>query len=49
MFDTLTRRFRNWRNYQTTVSELSRLSTRELNDLGIARGDIPFVARRAGR
>lgn len=49
MFDSLARKYRSWRTYQTTVSELSRLSTRELNDLGIARGDIRFVARRASR
>lgn len=39
--------YRNWRRYRDTVNELSRLSNRELNDLGINRGDIPFVARRA--
>jgi uncharacterized protein YjiS (DUF1127 family) len=43
----LIRNYRNWRRYRDTVSELSRLSNRELNDLGIARGDIPFVARKA--
>lgn len=39
--------FREWRQYRTTVTELSRMSDRELNDLGITRGDIPFVSRRA--
>jgi uncharacterized protein YjiS (DUF1127 family) len=43
----LIRNYRNWRRYRETVSELSRLTNRELNDLGIARGDIPFVARKA--
>jgi uncharacterized protein YjiS (DUF1127 family) len=43
----LIRNYRNWRRYRDTVSELSRLSTRELNDLGISRGDIEFVARKA--
>jgi len=43
----LIRNYRNWRRYRETVNELSRLSTRELNDLGLARGDIPHVARRA--
>jgi uncharacterized protein YjiS (DUF1127 family) len=38
--------FRNWRRYRNTVNELSRLSNRELNDLGISRTDIPNVARR---
>ncbi|UUP19334.1 MULTISPECIES: DUF1127 domain-containing protein [Nitratireductor] len=41
------RNYRNWRRYRQTVTELSRLSTRELSDLGIARGDIPFVARKS--
>ena len=43
----LIRNYRNWRRYRDTVNELSRLSNRELNDLGISRGDIHFVARRA--
>lgn len=43
----LIRNYRNWRRYRDTVSELNRLSTRELNDLGIARADIPFVARKS--
>lgn len=37
--------YRRWRNYRRTVNELERLSTRELNDLGISRADIPRVAR----
>lgn len=36
-----------WRRYRGTVNELSRLSTRELNDLGIGRGEIRSVARRS--
>jgi uncharacterized protein YjiS (DUF1127 family) len=43
----LIRNYRNWRRYRQTVNELNRLSNRELNDLGITRGDIPFVARRS--
>ena len=43
----LIRNYRNWRRYRETVSELNRLSNRELNDLGITRSDIPSVARRA--
>jgi len=43
----LIRNYRNWRRYRQTVNELSRLSNRELNDLGIARGDIPYVARKS--
>ncbi|MGI9353044.1 MAG: DUF1127 domain-containing protein [Rhizobiaceae bacterium] len=37
--------FKKWRNYRRTVSELNALSNRELDDLGIIRGDIPSVAR----
>ncbi|RWD12833.1 MAG: DUF1127 domain-containing protein [Mesorhizobium sp.] len=43
----LIRNYRNWRRYRDTVSELSRLSNRELTDLGISRSDIPYVARNA--
>ncbi len=43
----LVRTYNNWRRYRETVAELGKLSTRELNDLGIHRADIPFVARRA--
>lgn len=43
----LARSFNNWRKYRQTVSELGRMSDRELSDLGIGRSDIPFVARQA--
>lgn len=33
--------------YRTTVAELNMLSDRELTDLGIYRGDIPMIARKA--
>ncbi|MCB8836689.1 DUF1127 domain-containing protein [Aurantimonas sp. VKM B-3413] len=42
----LIRSYSNWRRYRETVNELSRLSQRELADLGISRTDIPSVARR---
>ncbi|CAM5481598.1 hypothetical protein ATER59S_03305 [Aquamicrobium terrae] len=41
----LIRSFQNWRRYNQTVRELSRLNARELNDLGINRADIERVAR----
>jgi uncharacterized protein YjiS (DUF1127 family) len=41
------RNYRNWRRYRETVTELGRLSNRELSDLGIVRSEIPAVARRA--
>ncbi|ESZ21876.1 MAG: DUF1127 domain-containing protein [Mesorhizobium sp.] len=40
------RAFRNWRMYNETVRELNRLNARELNDLGINRGDIERIARK---
>jgi uncharacterized protein YjiS (DUF1127 family) len=43
----LIRSYKNWRRYNQTVRELSRLDNRELNDLGIARADIERVARAA--
>ncbi|ESX68789.1 DUF1127 domain-containing protein [Mesorhizobium sp. M0045] len=39
------RAFRNWRMYNETVRELNRLNARQLNDLGINRGDIERIAR----
>ncbi|MBX4868382.1 MULTISPECIES: DUF1127 domain-containing protein [Rhizobium] len=41
------RSFNNWRKYRQTVAELGRMSTRELDDLGISRGEIRNVARAA--
>ena len=38
---------RAWNRVRQTRNELSSLSNRELDDLGITRGDIPFIARRA--
>ncbi|PLS23482.1 DUF1127 domain-containing protein [Neptunicoccus cionae] len=35
------------RQYRATVTQLSALSTRELDDLGIARCEIKYVARTA--
>ncbi|PDT39831.1 DUF1127 domain-containing protein [Sinorhizobium sp. FG01] len=43
----LARSFNNWRKYRQTCNELGRMSDRELNDLGIGRADIPYVARKA--
>jgi uncharacterized protein YjiS (DUF1127 family) len=37
--------YRNWRKYRQTYNELMRLTTRELDDLGINRVDIPQIAR----
>ncbi|SDG64797.1 DUF1127 domain-containing protein [Pelagibacterium luteolum] len=37
--------FQKWSAYQQTVRELNALGNRELNDLGITRGDIERIAR----
>jgi uncharacterized protein YjiS (DUF1127 family) len=42
----LIRSYRNWRRYRDTVNELSRLSNRELSDMGITRAEIHAVAQR---
>jgi uncharacterized protein YjiS (DUF1127 family) len=39
------RSFNNWRKFRQTVSELGRMSSRELRDLGIDRADIRSIAR----
>ncbi|MBY5436512.1 DUF1127 domain-containing protein [Agrobacterium vitis] len=41
------RSFNNWRKYRQTVTELGRMSSRELQDLGINRADIQSVARQS--
>lgn len=38
-------RFNEWRSYRRTVTELSGLTDRELNDIGISRAEIRAVAR----
>jgi uncharacterized protein YjiS (DUF1127 family) len=40
-------RYRRWRRYRDTVRELQALSSHELRDLGIQRGDIGRLARQA--
>ncbi len=39
--------FENWMRYRTAVRELSSLTDRELNDLGIQRAEIDLVARQS--
>jgi uncharacterized protein YjiS (DUF1127 family) len=41
------RSFNNWRKYRQTVTELGRMSSRELQGLGIDRADIHSVARQS--
>ena len=40
---------RDWNRVRHTRNELYSLTDRELADLGISRGDIPFIARRAAK
>lgn len=49
MMRTLTMKFQTWRRFRESVRELSRLSDRELNDLGIGRDDIVDVVRQSNR
>ena len=44
MLATIVRFFREWRRYNQSLTELSRLGDRELADIGISRSDIPRVA-----
>lgn len=46
---TITTKIQKWRQYRASVRELSRLSDRELSDLGIGRADIEFVAKKGAR
>ena len=45
----LIRLYRAWRNYERSISELSRLDDHELADIGISRAEIPAVAWGAKR
>jgi uncharacterized protein YjiS (DUF1127 family) len=49
MFDFLSRRYQRWQLYNRTIAELEGLTNRDLADLGIARCDIPRIARDAIR
>jgi uncharacterized protein YjiS (DUF1127 family) len=42
-------KIRTYLQYRETVAELSRLTDRELDDLGISRFDIESVARNCAR
>ncbi len=44
MFASIVRFIREYRRYNQSLSELSRLGDRELADIGISRSDIPRVA-----
>ena len=44
---TISEKLAAWRRYRDAVRELSQLSNRELDDIGIRRGDIEFIVRRS--
>lgn len=46
-FEAIVARFQAWRMFRKTVAELSSLTDRELDDIGITRGSIPHYARAA--
>lgn len=47
--NSIRKRYSQWSKYRRTLRELRSLDDRELNDLGLGRGDIETVARRAVR
>jgi uncharacterized protein YjiS (DUF1127 family) len=47
MMKALANKFGAWRRYRNSIRELSRLTDRELADLGLNRYDIATVARRS--
>lgn len=49
MFEVLKSRYSAWKQIKRTESALQSLSFSQLEDVGIARGDIPALARGAGR
>lgn len=44
---TISEKLNAWRRYREAVRELSQLSDRELNDIGIRRGEIEDIVRRS--
>jgi uncharacterized protein YjiS (DUF1127 family) len=49
MLAHIIRVLREWNHYNRSLNELSRLSDRELADIGISRCDIPRVAWNAAQ
>ena len=49
MFTTIIRFISQWKRYNRSLNELSRLGDRELADIGINRGDIQAVAWQVAR
>lgn len=40
-------KIQEWRRYRASVRELTRLTDRELHDLGIVRADIEHIAKKS--
>ncbi|NVK34799.1 MAG: DUF1127 domain-containing protein [Rhodobacteraceae bacterium] len=49
MINSLTRSYNNWKRFRRTYDELSSLSNRELDDLGIGRAEISRYARQSAK
>ena len=49
LFSNVTERFSRYQETRRTMRELSRLSDRDLSDLGISRAAIPALARTGKR
>ena len=45
IFDSFNNNYRRWREHRRTVAALSRLSSRELDDIGLAPYQIEDAAR----
>ena len=45
--NSLASKINEWRRYRASVRELSKLTDRELADVGVSRGSIEFVSRKA--
>ena len=45
--NNIARSLQHWRSVRNTERQLRKLSERELEDIGFARGDIPSAARTA--
>ena len=46
-FQSISEKLSAWRRYRDAVRELSQMTDRELSDIGIRRGDIETIVRRA--
>ncbi|SHM70952.1 DUF1127 domain-containing protein [Roseibium suaedae] len=49
MIGTVARKYQNWKRFRSVYNELSRLTPRQLSDIGITRDDIMPLARSSVR